>query len=234
MYFTATYVLLFGSLLTFISAWAQELFSHIGKENTSRNESRGISGWGLLLLLAFAATWPTASSMLDANRFNQGDAITFSGGMMNVIISLLASLVLVLIYVYKTYRYVMKRDAGPRIYWFPLAAVMTTIIFIAAASQLAFSARQDAGMVSFDYFRDDVQDMHCDANLLPAAWDGNPDHPVRYRCPSGPLLNSLTRVPFAPWPNYNAGESLDLAKAMYALRKKAEANMASHGIAQQD
>ena len=49
------------------------------------------------------------------------------------------------------------------------------------------------------------------------------EKPITYRCPTSYVLNPYTRSPFVPWPDFQDGESLELAKAVAAFWVEAEA-----------
>ncbi|WP_273772477.1 hypothetical protein [Brucella intermedia] len=86
-------------------------------------------------------------------------------------------------------------------FWF-VGWVMASVLAggigaIANAKQLAFLG-EHSGMVAFGFFRDQVKDMHCDADVILARWDEKANFPVVYRCPKAYLLNRYASAPFVP------------------------------------
>jgi len=96
----------------------------------------------------------------------------------------------------------------------------TSLVLVATTSHLMFT--RDAGTVLFDAFREEVNDMHCEAGQILIQWDHSPDSPIRYRCPRGYLLNRHASLPFLPWPDYSEGYSADLAVALHEMLKNAQ------------
>ncbi|WP_394817255.1 MULTISPECIES: hypothetical protein, partial [Citrobacter freundii complex] len=89
-------------------------------------------------------------------------------------------------------------------------------------TQPARAAVACTGMVAFGFFRDQVKDMHCDADVILARWDEKANSPVVYRCPKAYLLNRFASAPFVPWPDYTEGESEDLGRALAAALRDAK------------
>jgi len=124
----------------------------------------------------------------------RGHGITISAGIISVALALFGALIVL--------------------------AASASLVLIASTSHLIFT--RDAGTVAFEFFRDEVNDMHCDAGRILIQWDQSPDTPVRYRCPRGYMLNRHASVPFLPWPDYSEGYSADLAVALHEMLENAQ------------
>ncbi|MGS5901614.1 hypothetical protein AB2P79_06440 [Escherichia coli] len=174
----------------------------------------------LVLLPVLLMCAPIGSSIYDAMQWEAGKPLAIHNGRITVIMALVGSLAVVLIAAARAV--VNRKHAG---FWF-VGWVMASILAggvgaIASAKQLAF-LDEHSGVVSFDFFRDQVKDMHCDAGVILARWDEKAASPVVYRCPKMYLLNRYTSAPFVPWPDYTEGESEDLSRALAAAMRDAK------------
>lgn len=68
-------------------------------------------------------------------------------------------------------------------------------------------------VVNFDAIRNDVKDIECDSNFI-IAYGNYEGSTIRYRCPTGIVLNPYALLPFIPWPDYHDGSSVDLKKKL--------------------
>ncbi|MBA4953740.1 hypothetical protein H2O03_32915 [Pseudomonas aeruginosa] len=174
----------------------------------------------LVLLPVVLMCAPIGSSIYDAVQADAGKPIAFHNGRITVVMALFGSLAVVLI---AAARAVVNRKHAS--FWFvgwAMASVLAGGVgAIASAKQLAF-LDEHSGMVAFGFFRDQVKDMHCDADVILARWDEKANSPVAYRCPKVYLLNRFASAPFVPWPDYTEGESEDLGRALAAALRDAK------------
>jgi len=159
---------------------------------------------------------PVFATLFDELRLYGGQPLATSEGMISVALALLGALIVLTATVVDGIRYRTERNIGFFVRRLVLAA-SASLVLASATSHLMFA--RDAGTVTFEFFRDEVKDMHCDSGLVLFQWDRSPDSPVRYRCPRGYMLNRHSSLPFMPWPNYSEGYSADLAAALHEIMK---------------
>jgi len=162
---------------------------------------------------------PVIASMFDELRLQGGHPIAISTGIVSVSLALLGALIVLSATVVDGVRHRTERGFGFSAKRLTLAA-SASLVLIAATSHLIFT--RDAGTVTFEFFRDEVNDMHCEASRILIQWDHSPDSPVRYRCPRGYMLNRHASLPFLPWPDYSEGYSADLAVALHEVLENAQ------------
>jgi len=169
--------------------------------------------WLCLIPALFMLT-PFIVSALDELHFHGGHSIPISSGIGSVAASLFGALVVLAATVVDGIRHRSERGygiSGKRL----VLAASASLVLVATTSHLMFA--RDAGTVTFELFRDEVNDMHCDSGLVLFRWDRSPDSPVQYRCPRGYLLNRHSSFPFLPWPDYSEVYSADLAVALHEI-----------------
>jgi len=162
---------------------------------------------------------PVIASMFDELRLQGGHPIAISTGIVSVALALLGAFVVLAATVVDGIRHRTEGGFGFSAKRLTLAA-SASLVLIAATSHLMFA--RDAGTVAFEFFRDEVNDMHCEASRILIQWDHSPDFPVRYRCPRWYMLNRHASLPFLPWPDYREGYSADLAVALHEMLKNAQ------------
>jgi len=165
---------------------------------------------------------PVMASMLDELQLRRGNPIAISTGIVSVALALLGALIVLAATVIDGVRHRTERGFGLSARRLVLAA-SASLVLVSAASHLMFirdAGTVTAGTVTFEFFRDEVKDMHCEAGLILIRWDQSPNSPVQYRCPRGYMLNRHASRPFLPWPDYSAGYSADLAVILHEIMRQ--------------
>jgi len=168
---------------------------------------------------AFLMLAPFLESIFDEMSLQHGIPVAISSGRFSAWLALLGALIVLAATVADGIRHRTERDSGFSIRRLVLAA-SASLVLVAATSHLMFA--RDAGTVLFDAFREEVNDMHCEASRILIRWDHSPDSPVRYRCPRGYMLNRHASMSFMPWPDYSEGYSADLAVALHDMLRNAQ------------
>lgn len=174
----------------------------------------------LLLVPAMLSAAPIIALFYDSYRLQSDAGLPTSGGEVTVWLSLIGAILSLTLLIAQR---VQNSRAGSLlgfwgVGWLAFSSLLTIIVGTSALKQISF-VDQHAGMVAFDYFRDQVTDMKCDSAVILAKY--KPGEPVRYRCPTSVILNRFSSVPFVPWPDYNEGESEQLARAIEQVRGEA-------------
>ena len=105
---------------------------------------------------------------------------------------------------------------------FVVPVLSAGICLVAACSQLWYTRGAESSVVYTDFFKDQVTDIACDSPVILARWSGSAFDPVRYRCPTGPVLHAVNLDrPFIPWPSYTEGSSRELARVLRKLMDEA-------------
>jgi len=162
---------------------------------------------------------PFMASMFDEVRLQGGHPIETSTGIISAALALLGALIVLAATVVDGIRHRTEPGFGFSGKHLILVA-SASLVLVAATSHLIFT--RDAGSVLFEAFRDEVNDMHCEASRILIRWDHSPDSPVQYRCPRGYMLNRHASLPFLPWPDYSEGYSADLAVALHEMLESAQ------------
>lgn len=87
-----------------------------------------------------------------------------------------------------------------------------------------FGSSTDAGMLNWEATKAELnaRDVDCDKGILLVA---NVDQvEAAYRCPTTLVLGKFSAMPFAPWPSYESGKSVDLASGIRGMQEDARRN----------
>lgn len=97
------------------------------------------------------------------------------------------------------------------------------LVATASVQHLAFFTSNADGWANLDLIRDvaTVDDMPGCNNAV-VLIHARPDGMVDYRCPQDVLFNRETSEPFAPWPGYVEGTSMQLPKALKLITDQAQ------------
>jgi len=211
MYFLACSVV----MLLAIYQWVQSFIRTPDDGPRSKN-LHGVT-W-LYLIPSCLMSAPVLATLFDEFQLQRGQPLAISAGIISVTLALFGALVVWVAILVDGIRHRRTQRgfvffSGRRL----ALATSVSLVLVSATSHLIFA--RDAGTVIFEFFRDEVKDMHCDSGLVLFQWDRSPDSPVRYRCPTGYILNRHSSLPFMPWPDYHEGYSADLAAALHEIMK---------------
>jgi len=106
---------------------------------------------------------PVIASVFDELRLQSGQSIAISSGIINVTLALLGALIVLAATVIEVIRHRTQRNFGFSVRRLVLAA-SASLVLVSATSHLMFT--RDAGTVLFDAFREEVNDMHCEASRI--------------------------------------------------------------------
>jgi len=205
--------------IVMLVAMYQGLRAFIGASDIRALHKRMHSPIWLHTIPAGLMVAPVIASMFDELRLQGGHPIETSTGIVSIALALFGALIVLAAAVVDGIRHRTERGhgfSGKRL----VLAASASLVLVAATSHLMFA--RDAGTVTFEFFRDEVNDMHCEASRILIRWDQSPDTPVRYRCPRGYMLNRHASLPFLPWPDYSEGYSADLAVALHEMLENAQ------------
>lgn len=210
----------------FLFASAVVLWSALGQMLSSIASEGAKKPYVALLyfIAAIMATTPISAVFYEALMQQNGNALSASPGQASVWVSLAGACVIAVLLVAQI-RKELKINGGLSFWRMGGYAIVALAVFevgMATAMQVAF-VNDQAGMVNFDAFRSEVQDIECDSSILLARFEKRETgSAVVYRCPTLMILNRNASAPFVPWPNYTEGSSMELGKAIDAI--KAEMN----------
>ncbi|MGV6941935.1 hypothetical protein ACVALR_14105 [Stenotrophomonas maltophilia] len=184
--------------------------------------TRQLLRWACLIL---ALLLPIAVALFYGTAFDAGKAIPASRSMTPaVVISSLAGLVfagLPLATLWRDYRDSRKVSflaVGGNI----ALAAAGLLVCVAGYKHVQF-ASGEAGWADIEALHElnYAADVECPAGVVIVSWPSkSPSVPARYRCPIGFALGAHAQLPFVPWPDYQEGESLELAQALAELNSR--------------
>jgi len=210
MYFLACSVV----MLLAIYQWVQ-IFIRVPDDGRHSKNLHGVT-W-LYLISSCLMCAPILATILDEFQLQRGQPLAISAGMISVALAPFGALVIWVAILVDGIRH-RRTQRGFGFFGRHLVlATSVSLVLVSATSHLMFA--RNAGTVTFEFFRDEVKDMHCDSSLVLFQWDRSPDSPVRYRCLRGYMLNRHSSLPFMPWPDYDEGYSADLAAALHEIMK---------------
>jgi len=181
MYFLACSVV----MLLAIYQWVQSFIRTPDDGPRSKN-LHGVT-W-LYLIPSCLMSAPVLATLFDEFQLQRGQPLAISAGIISVTLALFGALVVWVAILVDGIRHRRTQRGfgflGRRL----VLATSVSLVLVSATSHLMFAS--DAGTVTFEFFRDEVKDMHCDSSL-----------------------------PFMPWPDYSEEYSADLAAALHEIMK---------------
>lgn len=182
-----------------------------------------VLGWACL---SFAALLPLGIAYFDALAFGAGRAIPANRSMTaSVVISGVAGLVLAgfaLGSMWRDYRH--SRKVSFLAVGMNIALTAAGLLLCVAGYKHVQFASDEAGWADIGALHElnYAGDVACAAGVVIVNWPTEDSTvPARYRCPTGFTLGTRAQLPFVPWPDYQEGESLQLAKALADLKSRA-------------
>jgi len=172
----------------------------------------------LYLIPVFFMPAPFFASMWDEMQLIRGQPLAISAGIISVALTLFGALVVLVATVVDGIRHRTERGfgfSGRRL----VLAASASLALVAATSHLIFT--RDAGTVTFEFFRDEVKDMHCEIGRILIQWNHSPAPPCAIAARAGicsiamPACRScLGRI--------TAKYSADLAVALHEMLENAK------------
>lgn len=179
----------------------------------------GVLPWAI----ASAVGAPIITTFMDGAAHSSSAGVRMSTGTLSVWISCIGSLVAMVVYSAPLVSAYKSGTVGFGKTGKLVAPVLcAAFLVLVTGLQLEFVHHKGAGFISLGFVRDQVHDMHCNSDVVLMQWDRDESNPVVYRCPTTIMLNPYSSKPFIPWPDYNQGESLDLARVMANFIKDAK------------
>lgn len=108
-----------------------------------------------------------------------------------------------------------------------VAVLVSAMVLVVAGIKHVTFATAEAGWTQAK----SIPGLECDKPIVLFQWAGlergaDPSlaafTPARYRCPGALLFNQWSQVPFAPWPDYVEGESIELARELNEIVSSAQ------------
>ena len=174
-------------------------------------------------LLGFAILLPFALSAFESTMLSIGKPVFFLGSStVPVLISSLVAITVAGVVSLKMWSdYRLCRCASFGSVSVHVVVVLAGVLLGIAGFKHVQFADSNAGWTYATAVKDleELSDIDCAANLVIVRWSvlDSAATPVRYRCPTGIILGRFTQVPFVPWPDYQEGDSLQLARSFSEL-----------------
>ena len=180
-------------------------------------------GWSFLTL---AALLPIGIAFFDALAFDAGRAIPANRSMTPAVVtSSIAGLVIAAFALWSMGRdYRHSRKVGFLAVGMNIALAASGLLICVAGYKHVQFASDEAGWADIEALHElkYATDIGCAAGVVIVNWPSEDTSvPARYRCPSGFAFGTHAQLPFVPWPDYQEGESLELAKALADLKSRA-------------
>jgi len=192
-------------------------------EVAMHTRARQLLGWACLIL---ALLLPMAVALFDGMALDAGKRIPAGRSMTPaVVISSLAGLVfagLALATLWRDYR--DSRRVSFLAVGGNVALVASGLLACVAGYKHVQFASDEAGWADIAALHElkYATDVECASGVVIVNWPSEDTTvPARYRCPFGLALGPHAQLPFVPWPDYEEGESLELAKALADLKSRA-------------
>ncbi len=139
---------------------------------------------------------------------------TGGGGNFTVWLMLVGGLYLLIAFAYE-YRIAKQNEEVSKM----LATTYYQIIFIVglyavigALDHLRFSGDNTSTMKTALVEKASFPGVTCGTSFIVINWQMGQSEPTEWRCPDNVVLNSDTRQPFVPWPDYTSGESKEITQ----------------------
>lgn len=212
--------MVFLASLTIISWLTGALFLEAITKRSKNDHSQAI--WtviffGLPTMVLFT---PFLIEMLQISRFMRGEGVSMGYDYVPMSMIGAGGVALLAAFGIRLYR----QWKQPAVGFFSLGATVTGLIISAyfafvALDQFMFYVphRKEAGVLNWDYFKKQVQDIKCDSEMLLKG--GIDSNGTKYRCPvpSQFILGRFSGLPFVAWPGYTEGHSVRLTAAIHRL-----------------
>lgn len=120
-----------------------------------------------------------------------------------------------------------RSGKSSRQYASAVALATSVYMLFAALDHLAFysfGTATDAGMLNWEATKAELKakDVDCDKGILLVAHVDQAE--AAYRCPTTLVFDKFSAMPFAPWPSYVSGKSVDLASSIRDMQAQAQRN----------
>lgn len=179
----------------------------------------------LAMAMALCFMAPVLSMFVYIVQADAGAAQTVEGVRRSVYLVLLGSL-LAVAYAYLLFRRT-PQDARCQFWSTGRLLLFTGIAVVGGVSaykHLTFFHSPKDGVANVGFMQElaQIKDMpNCERGVAFVQYRED-DGPLTYRCPTSLMFGALTSQPFAPWPDFEDGESLDLAVAIKDISNKAQ------------
>ena len=210
----------------YVMACAVIMWSTLGQvlRRLVTQDSRKMAGGLAYIVAALMASAPLLSTLYEGLLMAGGNPVSMSSGRPTVWLSLAGSCLFGGLLVFQVVSVI--REKASLSFWktggFLICGLAVLETGVAAFKQVTF-ADDRAGMISFDFFRDEVTDIKCDGGILLARFEKrDAGSSVAYRCPTVMILNRNSTTPFLPWPDYTEGSSAALGKAIDDMKEQAK------------
>ena len=196
--------------------------AHISDESKPK-PPMAITMLAMAMALCFMA--PVLSMFLYIAQADAGAVQSVEGVRRSVYLVLLGSL-LAVAYAYLLFRRT-PQDARGQFWSVGRLLLLTGIAVVGGVSaykHLTFFHSSKDGVANVGFMRElaQIQDMpNCERGVAFVQYRED-DGPLAYRCPTLLMFGGLTSQPFAPWPDFEDGESQDLATAIKDISSKAQ------------
>lgn len=175
----------------------------------------------LYMVAALMAAAPLLTTFYDAFLVESGKNLSMSSGRASVWVALGGSVLLAVLLLTQVVE--ARRSRSGIGFWrmggMVVFGVAVLELGVAAAKQASF-ADDRAGMLNFEFFREQVPEIKCGSDVVLARFEKREVPAVAYRCPTLFLLNRFSTTPFVPWPDYQEGVSKDLGKAIDDMQRR--------------
>lgn len=173
-----------------------------------------VLGWACL---SFAALLPIGIAYFDATANRSMTPWVVISGVAGFVLAACA-----LGSMWRDYRHSRKvsfLDVGANI----VLVAAGLLVCVAGYKHVQF-ASDEAGWANIEALHElnYAGDLACAGGVVIVNWPAEDSNvPARYRCPTGFAFGTHAQLPFVPWPDYQEGESLELAKALAELKSRA-------------